>query len=69
MWEDPIVAEVRRVREELASRFDFQVSAIFADLRKRQSSLGSRLVRRQKATKPEPATPADRDSATPHPGR
>lgn len=69
MWEDPIVAEVRRVREELASRFDFDLRAIFADLRKRQASLGSRLVRRQKAAKPGPAEPADRDSATPHPGR
>ncbi len=69
MWEDPIVAEVRRVREELASRFDFDVAAIFADLRKRQAALGSRLVRPQKATQPEPAASAVRGSATPRPGR
>ena len=47
MWEDPIVSEVRRVREELAARFDFEVKAIFDDLRSRQSVLGGRLVSRK----------------------
>ena len=44
MWEDPIVAEVHRIREELAARFDFDIHAMFADMRKRQTALGSRLV-------------------------
>ncbi len=44
MWEDPIVAEVRRVREELAAKFDFNVEAICADIRKRQVAWGDRLV-------------------------
>ena len=44
MWEDPIVAEVHRTRQELAAAFDFDVKAIFADLRKRQAALGARLV-------------------------
>jgi hypothetical protein len=44
MWEDPIVSEVRRIRGELCERFDFDVAAIFADLRKRQAVLGKRLV-------------------------
>ena len=48
MWEDPIVAEVHRTREELAAAFDFDVKAIFADLRKRQTALGARLVRPKK---------------------
>jgi len=48
MWEDPIVAEVRRTREELAAAFEFDVKAIFADLRKRQTALGARLVRPKK---------------------
>jgi len=51
MGEDPIVAEVRKVREELARQFNFDVGAIFADLRKRQTSLGPRLVRRQSRAK------------------
>ena len=50
MKEDPIVSEVRQVREQLAGQFNFDVHEIFADLRKRQSSLGSRLVRRQRKT-------------------
>ena len=33
MWEDPIVSEVRRIREELSARFNFDVSVIFADVR------------------------------------
>jgi len=48
MWEDPIVSAVRRAREELAARFDFDVKAIFADMRARQAALGPRLVSRSK---------------------
>ena len=69
MWEDPIVLEVRRIREELASQFDFDVGAIFEDIRKRQVSLGSRLVRREKGDKAEQAAAPDRNSAPLHPGR
>lgn len=44
MWEDPIVAEVRRTREMLAAKFNFDIDAIFADMQKRQAALGDRLV-------------------------
>lgn len=44
MWEDPIVNEVRSVRDKLAARFNYDVDAIFDDLQKRQASLGDRLV-------------------------
>ena len=65
MWEDPVVAEVHRVREELAARFDFDVAAMFADIRKRQAALGSRVV--SLATSAEPPAEADRsrDSDSP----
>ena len=53
MWEDPIVADVRRVREQLAAQFDFDVKAIFADIRSRQAALGRRLVSRTKPVKPQ----------------
>ena len=33
---DPIVAEVRRVRDELARKFNYDVHAICEDLRRRQ---------------------------------
>ena len=36
MFDDPIVAEVRRVRDELARKFNYDVHAMFEDLRKRQ---------------------------------
>lgn len=68
MWEDPIVKEVRREREKLAAQFNFDVDAVFKDLRKRQSTLGERLVRPRKHGA-EPPTAPDRDSATLHPGR
>ena len=48
MWEDHIVADVHRIREKLAAEFDFDVKAIFADLRKRQASLGGRLIPQKK---------------------
>jgi hypothetical protein len=54
-WEDPIVAEVRRIREDLSAKFNFDVSAIFADIRARQGSVGDRLVRLGRGRKAEPA--------------
>lgn len=71
MWEDPIVAEVHRIRRELAEKFNFDVDAIVADIRGRQVALGSRLV-----SLDEPAAVPDRggtmpplDSADPEPPR
>jgi hypothetical protein len=53
MYDDPIVNEVRKTRERLAKKFNFDVGAIFRDLRKQQAKLGDRLVRRggKKGTK------------------
>jgi hypothetical protein len=39
MNDDPIVAEVRRVRQELAARFNNDIHAIFADLMARERVL------------------------------
>ena len=36
MNEDPIVEEVRRVRDKLARQFNYDIHAIFADLRARE---------------------------------
>jgi hypothetical protein len=38
MNEDPIVAEVRRIREERASRFGYDIHKIFADLMTRKGA-------------------------------
>ncbi len=69
MWEDPIVTEVCRIRDELAEQDNFDVGTVFAGMRKRQSTLGPRLVRREKQKGAEQAAAPDRDSAALHPGR
>jgi hypothetical protein len=33
MWKDPIVEEVRRIREEHAARFGYDLKAIYEDLK------------------------------------
>lgn len=60
MWEDPIVNEVRKIRENLEAEFNFETKAIFNDIRRRQSALGSRLVCRKKQKSAEHGTEADR---------
>ncbi|HEY3319169.1 MAG TPA: hypothetical protein VGP72_01675 [Planctomycetota bacterium] len=44
MLEDPIVAEVRRIRDELAARFNYDLDAIVRDARKRQKTSGHKVV-------------------------
>ena len=60
MNDDPIVASVRKIREELAAAFAYDVHAIFADLRRREAVLGDRLV-----TQP----PTERPNNAMHPSR
>ena len=63
MNDDPIVASVRRVREQLAAKFNYDVHAIFADLRARESQVGDRLVQQPK--RPNSAVqPSDGGSAS-----
>jgi hypothetical protein len=59
MWEDPIVAEVHRAREKIAAQYSFDISAFFADLRKRQAAAGGRLIRQKKHDE----APADQGKA------
>ena len=42
---DPIIAEVRAIRRAYAARFDYDVEAIFKDLRARQEASGREYVR------------------------
>ena len=44
MKADPIIEEVRRIREEYAKRFNYDLRAIAADLRKREQRHPERLV-------------------------
>ena len=34
MWQDPIVGEVRKARETHAARYNFELKAIYLDLKK-----------------------------------
>lgn len=43
MTDDPIVAEVRRVREALAAKFNYDINAILADIRSRELASGVKL--------------------------
>jgi len=43
-WESPIVLEVRKVKERLAAKFNYDVGAMFRDLRAREKTSGHRYV-------------------------
>jgi hypothetical protein len=38
MWNDPIVEEVRKVRNEHAKKFNYDIQSIVADLKKQQKA-------------------------------
>ena len=42
---DPIIAEVRAIRQAYAARFDYDVDAIFRDIRARQEASGREYIR------------------------
>lgn len=44
MWEDEIVEELHRIREEHAKSFNYDFKAIFADWQTRQAASGKKLV-------------------------
>ena len=44
MCNDPIVEEIRRIRQGYAKQFDYDVRAIAEDLRKREQQHPDRLV-------------------------
>lgn len=69
MYEDPIVDEVRKTRERLAEKYNFDVEAIFEALRKRQDALGKKLVRRVRKQIPEQVAAPERKCPALHSGR
>ncbi len=54
MARNPIVGEVRRVREEQAAKHDFDIKAILAAAKKRQRCSGHLVVSFAKAQAPRP---------------
>ena len=41
---DPIVEEIHKIREEYAVKFDFDIDAMFKDLREKQSNSHHKIV-------------------------
>ena len=46
MWDDPIVSEIRKYREDYAASFGYDLGRIVADLQSRQGKDGRRIVDR-----------------------
>lgn len=46
MWQDPIVDEVRKYRQEYAAKFNYDLKAICRDLRERQKRSARQVVSR-----------------------
>lgn len=53
MWQDPIVEEVHRIRDEHARRFDYDLHAICEDFREKQL-LSRRVVVSRQPRRPVP---------------
>ena len=47
MYDDAIVADIRRLRDEYAQRFGYDLEAICRDLREQQQRGGRRVVKRR----------------------
>lgn len=45
MWQDEIVEEIRRIREEYAKSFNYDLDAMFADLQKKQTESEREVVK------------------------
>ena len=43
-WSDPIVDEIRRARDAYAARFNYDLRAIYLDLKEREKRSGRKLV-------------------------
>ncbi len=56
MYDDPIVAETRRLREEYAARFNHDIDAICDDLEAQQKASGKTVVHRE-PQRPRPQPP------------
>ncbi len=56
-WEDPIVEEVRRVRDAYAKQFNYDLDAIYRDLKAKEQKSGRTVV---------PCPPKEREISDPH---
>ena len=45
MWTDPIVEEIRKIRDEHAARFNYDPVAIYKDLKRLEQESGRKTVK------------------------
>jgi hypothetical protein len=66
MWKDPIVEEIRRIRQEHAAKFNYNIHEICEDMRRRERESGRTYVtlppRRIEPSGPAPIPPLDSDT-------
>jgi len=64
MLNDPIVEEIRKIRDEHAARFNYDIDAIFEDIKRSEKELGLPLVTLppNRVAKPPANTSADDQS-------
>lgn len=43
MWQDPLVEEIRIIRDEYAGKFDYDLDAIYRDLKEKEIKNGRKL--------------------------
>jgi len=46
MTKDPIVEEVRKARQAHAAKFNYNINAIFEDLKKKEKACGHKVITR-----------------------
>jgi hypothetical protein len=56
IWEDPIVAEVRAIREKILAEYDYDLRRVFEAAREQQAASGKRVI-------PVPSQPTDAASS------
>ncbi|MCX6153596.1 MAG: hypothetical protein NT007_05505 [Candidatus Kapabacteria bacterium] len=44
MWEDAIVEDIRQVREKHAAKFNYDIDAIYCDLKEKQKKSGLQVI-------------------------
>jgi hypothetical protein len=60
-WTDPIVDEVRRARDAYAAQFNYDLQAIFRDLKEQEKRSGRKIVSPPRSD-PSKAIPTTSDS-------
>jgi hypothetical protein len=63
-WSDPIVDEVRRARDAYAARFNYNLRAIYRDLKEKEKRSGRKVVSYAESSPPGEPNQAARSAAT-----